>query len=57
MKNQLSVGINEDVVATSLLNLHDNHIEESETQDIVINIEFVAIITSIKKILLSSTHG
>ena len=43
------VGSNEDVASASLLTLHGDNIEEYYKQDIVINIEFEAIVPSIKK--------
>ena len=46
---ELNIGSNEDVVATSFLTLNDDNIEEYGKQDIVINIEFEFILTSIKR--------
>ena len=40
---------NEDVAAASLLALHSVNIEETDKQDIVTNISFEAIVSSIKK--------
>ena len=48
-ESQLVVGINEDVAATSLLYLHSNNVEYYDKQDIVSNISFEVIITSITK--------
>ena len=46
---QLVVGSNEYVAAASLITLHGDNIEEYDKQDIVTNIEFEAILPSIKK--------
>ena len=46
---QLVVGSNEYVASVSLLTLHGNSTEESDKQDVVTNIEFEAIVSSIKK--------
>ena len=40
--------VNEDFAAVLLLSLHGNNNEDNEKQDIVTNIEFEAIVTSIK---------
>ena len=50
------VSINEDFAATSFIYLHGDKIADSDKQDIVTNIYFEAIVSSIKK-LLSSAHG
>ena len=47
------VSSNEDVAYVSLLCLNDNNIEDYEKQDIVTNIEFETIISSIKKDLFN----
>ena len=43
------VDSNEDIAATSLLTLHGKNNEYSDKQDMVTNIEFEAIVPSIKK--------
>ena len=43
------VRINEDVAEMSMLSLHGENNEKSEKQDIVTNIEFEAIFSSIKR--------
>ena len=47
--SQLNIGSNEDVAASELLTFHVNNVEEYENQDIVTNIKFEAISTSIRK--------
>ena len=49
IESQLNIGRNEDVVAESLLNFYYENIEEYDKQDIVTNIQFEAIVPSIKK--------
>ena len=48
-ESQLVVDINEDVAATSLLTLRGKNNEDFDKQDMVTNIEFEAIVPSIKK--------
>ena len=48
-KSQFVSGSNEDFAAESFLILHGNNIEYSDKQDIVTNMKFEAISTSIKK--------
>ena len=43
------VGRNEDVAAASFFTLYEDNIEEYDKQDIVTNIEFYAIVPSIRK--------
>ena len=48
-ESHLNVGSNEYVTSASLLTFHDDKIEEYDKQDIVTNIKFEDIVTSIKK--------
>ena len=52
----LIFGLNKDVAAASLIYLHSRNDQKPEYQDIFTNIDFAAVVISIKE-LLSSMHG
>ena len=49
IESKLVVGSDEGAAAASLLTLYGNNIEEYDKEDIITNIEFEAIVPSIKK--------